>query len=66
VRGADATTDRPGLAAMLDLVASDGVRTIIVEKPRSVRPRVAGETIYPAANNLAFIVLLKAHFIQGP
>jgi hypothetical protein len=25
-----------------------------------------GETIYLAANNLAFIALLKAHFIQGP
>jgi hypothetical protein len=24
------------------------------------------ETIYLAANNLAFIALLKAHFIQGP
>jgi len=24
-----------------------------------------GETIYLAANNLAFIVLLKAHFIHG-
>ena len=25
-----------------------------------------GESIYLAANNVAFIVLLKAHFIQGP
>jgi DNA invertase Pin-like site-specific DNA recombinase len=33
VRGADAITDRPGFAAMLDRIASNGVRSIIVENP---------------------------------
>jgi DNA invertase Pin-like site-specific DNA recombinase len=33
VRGADAITDRPGFAAMLDRIASNGVRKIIVESP---------------------------------
>jgi DNA invertase Pin-like site-specific DNA recombinase len=33
VRGADAITDRLGFAAMLDRIASNGVRTIIVESP---------------------------------
>ena len=33
VRGADAITERPGLAAMLDRIAGNGVRTIIVESP---------------------------------
>ena len=38
-------------------------------KPKPCRGPVwsceQSETVYPAANNLAFIVLLKAHFIQG-
>jgi hypothetical protein len=33
VRGADAITDRPGFAAMLDRIAGNGVRAIIVESP---------------------------------
>jgi DNA invertase Pin-like site-specific DNA recombinase len=33
VRGADVVTERPGIAAMLDRIASNGVRTIIVESP---------------------------------
>jgi DNA invertase Pin-like site-specific DNA recombinase len=33
VRGADTITERPGFAAMLDRIASNGVRTIIVESP---------------------------------
>jgi DNA invertase Pin-like site-specific DNA recombinase len=33
VRGADVITDRPGFVAMLDRIAGDGVRTIIVESP---------------------------------
>src|SRR5262249_37602551 len=33
VRGADAVSERPGFAAMLDRIASNGVRTIIVESP---------------------------------
>jgi DNA invertase Pin-like site-specific DNA recombinase len=33
VRGADAVTERPGFAAMLDRIAGNGVRTIIVESP---------------------------------
>jgi DNA invertase Pin-like site-specific DNA recombinase len=33
VRGADPVTARPGFAAMLDRIASNGVRTIIVESP---------------------------------
>jgi DNA invertase Pin-like site-specific DNA recombinase len=33
VRGADAITERPGFAAMLDRIAGNGVRTIIVEGP---------------------------------
>jgi DNA invertase Pin-like site-specific DNA recombinase len=33
VKGADAVTARPGFAAMLDRIASNGVRTIIVESP---------------------------------
>jgi DNA invertase Pin-like site-specific DNA recombinase len=33
VRGADAITDRPGFAAILDRIAGNGVRTIIVESP---------------------------------
>jgi hypothetical protein len=33
VRGADTITERPGFAAMLDRIASNGVRTIIVENP---------------------------------
>jgi len=33
VRGADAITESPGFAAMLDRVADNGVRTIIVESP---------------------------------
>src|ERR1700722_78227 len=33
VRGADAITERPGFAAMLDRIAGNGVRTIIVESP---------------------------------
>jgi DNA invertase Pin-like site-specific DNA recombinase len=33
VRGADAIAERPGFAAMLDRIAGNGVRTIIVESP---------------------------------
>jgi len=33
VRGADAITERPGFAAILDRVAGNGIRTIIVESP---------------------------------
>jgi DNA invertase Pin-like site-specific DNA recombinase len=33
VRGADAITDRPGFAAILDRIAGNGFRTIIVESP---------------------------------
>ena len=33
VRGVDAVTERPGFAAMLDRIAGNGVRTIIVESP---------------------------------
>jgi DNA invertase Pin-like site-specific DNA recombinase len=33
VKGADAITDRPGFAAMLNHIAGNGVRTIIVESP---------------------------------
>jgi DNA invertase Pin-like site-specific DNA recombinase len=33
VRGADAITQRPGFAAMLDRITGNGVRTIIVESP---------------------------------
>ena len=33
MRGADAITERPGFAAMLDRIAGNGVRTIIVESP---------------------------------
>jgi DNA invertase Pin-like site-specific DNA recombinase len=33
VRGADAVTERPGFAAMLERIAGNGVRTIIVESP---------------------------------
>jgi DNA invertase Pin-like site-specific DNA recombinase len=33
VKGADAVTDRPGFAAMLDRIAGNGVRTVIVERP---------------------------------
>ena len=33
VRGADAITERPGFAAMLNRIAGNGVRTIIVESP---------------------------------
>jgi DNA invertase Pin-like site-specific DNA recombinase len=33
VRGADAITERPGFAAMLDRIAGNGVGTIIVESP---------------------------------
>jgi DNA invertase Pin-like site-specific DNA recombinase len=33
VRGSDAITERPGFAAMLQRIASNGVRTIIVESP---------------------------------
>jgi DNA invertase Pin-like site-specific DNA recombinase len=33
VKGADAVTDRPGFAAMLARIASNGVRTIVVESP---------------------------------
>jgi DNA invertase Pin-like site-specific DNA recombinase len=33
VRGADAINERPGFAAMLDRIAGNGVRTIIVESP---------------------------------
>ena len=33
VRGADQITDRPGFKAMLDRIAGNGVRTIIVESP---------------------------------
>jgi DNA invertase Pin-like site-specific DNA recombinase len=33
VRGSDAVTERPGFVAMLDRIAGNGVRTIIVESP---------------------------------
>jgi hypothetical protein len=33
VRGADVTTERSGFVAMLDRIAGNGVRTIIVESP---------------------------------
>lgn len=33
IRGADSVTARPGFLAMLDRIASNGVRTIIVESP---------------------------------
>jgi DNA invertase Pin-like site-specific DNA recombinase len=33
VKGSDAVTARPGFAAMLDRIAGNGVRTIIVESP---------------------------------
>jgi DNA invertase Pin-like site-specific DNA recombinase len=33
VRGADVITERPGFVAMLDRIAGNGVRTILVESP---------------------------------
>jgi DNA invertase Pin-like site-specific DNA recombinase len=33
VRGSDAVTGRPGFVAMLDRIAGNGVRSIIVESP---------------------------------
>jgi DNA invertase Pin-like site-specific DNA recombinase len=33
VKGADAVTERPGFAAMLERIAGNGVRTVIVESP---------------------------------
>lgn len=33
VRGTDAITDRPGFAAMLERIAGNGVRTILIESP---------------------------------
>src|SRR5882757_6782035 len=33
IKGADAVTSRPGFAAMLERIAGNGVRTIIVESP---------------------------------
>jgi DNA invertase Pin-like site-specific DNA recombinase len=46
VRGADAVTERPGFAAMLDRIAGNGVRTIIVESPdrfaRNLAVQLAG------------------------
>ncbi len=33
VRGSDAVTERPGFAAMLNRIAGNGVRTVIVESP---------------------------------
>ena len=33
VKGADPVTERPGFAAMLDRIAGNGVRTIVVESP---------------------------------
>jgi DNA invertase Pin-like site-specific DNA recombinase len=33
VKGADPVTERPGFAAMLDHIAGNGVRTIVVESP---------------------------------
>jgi DNA invertase Pin-like site-specific DNA recombinase len=47
VKGADPVDSRPGFAAMLQHVAGNGVRTVIVERPRaslatSSRKRPAG------------------------
>jgi DNA invertase Pin-like site-specific DNA recombinase len=33
VRGSDAVTERPGFSAMLDRIAGNGVRTVLVESP---------------------------------
>ena len=33
VKGSDAVTERPGFTAMMDRIAGNGVRTIIVESP---------------------------------
>jgi DNA invertase Pin-like site-specific DNA recombinase len=33
VRGADPVTERPGFTAMLERIAGNGVRTVIVESP---------------------------------
>ena len=33
MRGADVITERPGFVAILDRIAGNGVRTIIVESP---------------------------------
>jgi DNA invertase Pin-like site-specific DNA recombinase len=46
VKGADAVTSRPGSSAMLDRIAGNGVRSIIVESPdrfaRDLAVQVAG------------------------
>jgi DNA invertase Pin-like site-specific DNA recombinase len=50
VLGADVITDRPGFVAMLDRIAGNGVRTIIVESPdrfaRDLAVQLAAMTIY--------------------
>jgi DNA invertase Pin-like site-specific DNA recombinase len=42
VKGADAVTARPGFVAMLDRIAGNGVRTIIVESPDRFARDLAG------------------------
>jgi len=38
VRGTDHITARPGFASMLERIAGNGVRTVIVESPDQCRP----------------------------
>ena len=47
VSGADHIDQRPGFVAMLQRLAANGAKTIIVESPRSVRPRSHRSTRWP-------------------
>jgi Resolvase, N terminal domain len=53
VKGADAVTARPGFVAMLDRIAGNGVRTIIVESPdrfaRDLAVQLAGHDFLSVA-----------------
>lgn len=58
VKGADPVTDRPGFAAMLDRIAGNGVRTIIVESPdRFARDLIVAMTGHDYLRKLGVVLI---------
>jgi DNA invertase Pin-like site-specific DNA recombinase len=61
VKGADAVTDRPGFAKMLDRIAGNGVKTIVVESP----DRFARDLAVQLAQLARFAVESASRFVAA-
>lgn len=68
VKGADPVTSRPGFASMLERIASNGVRTVIVESPdrfaRDLAVQLAGHDYLKKLGVVLIPASAPEHFIE--